>query len=236
MPSFGDRVRRGYGWRSGFRVLNGDPEASAVVSKCGRILTIKGYCIDQVDTVEGPFENSEFAFLDCSVLSHMKEMTRLALDRSKKNDTNDAPESTFMAFLRTITANLTATKETNHGMDHDMIILQDQLERLLQPIDSEKCFKERMKSLTALIRAIVVTLRYRCYFTTNTGLIGVGPYDTQKGDCCVALSGGEVPFVLRNEKSGQLLVGDCYIHGIMNGEFFPDAETYSINERIFVLH
>ena len=70
------------------------------------------------------------------------------------------------------------------------------------------------------------------------GLVGVGPYDLKEGDLCVALFGGELPFILRDETDEQALIGDCYVHGIMNGELdcLLDAQTDSIQERQFVIH
>jgi len=87
----------------------------------------------------------------------------------------------------------------------------------------------------------VMTLRYRCFFTTVHGWIGVGPYDTKSGDFCALLLGGDVPFVLRNEGEQQALVGDCYVHGIMHGELMrlarPENSSNSFCvEREFVIH
>jgi hypothetical protein len=65
---------------------------------------------------------------------------------------------------------------------------------------------------------MVITLRYRCFFATEKAFIGVGPYETKKGDDCVFLLGGEVLFVLRNGNEEQVLIGDCYIYGVMDGE------------------
>jgi len=58
---------------------------------------------------------------------------------------------------------------------------------------------------------------------TAKGFLAAVPYTTEAGDRIAIFSGGDVPFVLRpNEDSTYRLVGACYVHGIMDGEAFPD--------------
>ncbi|SCO36508.1 related to heterokaryon incompatibility protein (het-6OR allele) [Fusarium fujikuroi] len=67
---------------------------------------------------------------------------------------------------------------------------------------------------------------YSCYTVyqiakTENGMIGLVPLLAEAGDQIYVLNGGVVPFVLRKGKrhrNGRRLVGECYIHGIMNGE------------------
>jgi hypothetical protein len=43
----------------------------------------------------------------------------------------------------------------------------------------------------------------------------------QAGDVVVVLYGGRTPFLLRRKDDGTwILVGECYVHGMMNGEVF----------------
>jgi hypothetical protein len=70
----------------------------------------------------------------------------------------------------------------------------------------------------------------RRFFITEKGYVGLGPLDAQMGDEVFILQGGQVPFVLRRfEYQGDLscrnLVGDCYVHGIMHGEFLGRNEV-----------
>lgn len=69
---------------------------------------------------------------------------------------------------------------------------------------------------------------------TKTGLIGTLPWDTKEGDLVCVLYGGQTPFVLRSDEScpGKYhFVGDCYVHGIMEGE----ALSMGLKEREFVI-
>jgi hypothetical protein len=58
---------------------------------------------------------------------------------------------------------------------------------------------------------------------TRSGYVGLAPTSAEAGDHICVLSGGIVPFVLRDsaERPGMFrMVGGCYIHGIMKGEAF----------------
>lgn len=63
---------------------------------------------------------------------------------------------------------------------------------------------------------------YRKFFTTEKGYIGLGLKEIAAGDVVTFFTGARVPFVLRSQSgiSEYLLVGDCYVHGVMNGEAF----------------
>jgi hypothetical protein len=66
---------------------------------------------------------------------------------------------------------------------------------------------------------------FRKFFTTTGGRMGVGPPETRPGDEIALLYGGEVPFCLRAERDQPeghyKLVGDLYVHGLMEGEGLP---------------
>ena len=71
--------------------------------------------------------------------------------------------------------------------------------------------------------------------------MGMVPMESKPGDEVCILLGGSAPFVLRHaDRSHHIdvndyytLVGDCYLHGIMNGELMhqpipPDIKTFKI--------
>jgi len=61
-------------------------------------------------------------------------------------------------------------------------------------------------------------LKNRCFFTTSSGYIGLGPRDTRCGDYVAIFLGGNMPFVVKDESTHHSLVGEAYVHGIMDGE------------------
>jgi hypothetical protein len=60
----------------------------------------------------------------------------------------------------------------------------------------------------------------RRFFVTSSGYMGIGPASMMANDLVVVILGLPVPLVLR--KTGPqdcyILVGECYVHGIMDGE------------------
>ena len=58
----------------------------------------------------------------------------------------------------------------------------------------------------------------RLLFTTEKGCIGLAPYTAEVGDKVCLLKGAQFPIILRSEKKHWVLVGESYIHGIMDGE------------------
>jgi hypothetical protein len=69
------------------------------------------------------------------------------------------------------------------------------------------------------IAAIEASLQFRTLFVTQTGYIGLGPTTMEPNDVVCVVLGCSVPVVLRMEAPNRhVLIGECYMHGIMNGE------------------
>jgi hypothetical protein len=66
------------------------------------------------------------------------------------------------------------------------------------------------------------TLQGRVFFITKRGYMGIAPKDSIKGDSVAILHSARTPFVLQEAGGGTSgkwrLVGDAYVHGIMEGE------------------
>jgi hypothetical protein len=74
------------------------------------------------------------------------------------------------------------------------------------------------KYVGPLIAPINATMGHRRFFVTQQGYFGVGPQDMELGDAVCVLFGADMPFILREKEDHWSLVGECYVHGIMNGE------------------
>ena len=65
----------------------------------------------------------------------------------------------------------------------------------------------------------ILVAENRRYFATLGGYMGVGPPGMQPGDVVCVFLGGRVPWVIRQmSESSYILVGECYVHGLMDGE------------------
>jgi Heterokaryon incompatibility protein (HET) len=70
----------------------------------------------------------------------------------------------------------------------------------------------------------------RTMIRTTSGLLGMAPTNTQVDDGIFILKGGRTPFVLRetDEEDEYLLIGECYIHGAMDGKFWNEEKCHNI--------
>jgi hypothetical protein len=67
--------------------------------------------------------------------------------------------------------------------------------------------------------------KQRRFLITEKGYMGLGPRETKVGDRIVILQGHRAPIVARHATSKHWrVVGDSYIHGIMEGEVFGEEK------------
>ena len=72
---------------------------------------------------------------------------------------------------------------------------------------------------------------HRRVVRTQRGFLGLASYATKVGDHVMICKGSTVPLIMRRyvEKEDEFrLVGDAYVHGIMNGEAFDDGKCKKI--------
>ncbi|KAK4986681.1 hypothetical protein LTR50_005126 [Elasticomyces elasticus] len=70
-----------------------------------------------------------------------------------------------------------------------------------------------------LEEAIYAACSGRTYFTTMKRYMGLGPKYARQGDRICVFTGSHVPFIVRpHQDQSYQLVGECYVHGIMQGE------------------
>ncbi|KAN0091804.1 hypothetical protein V8E51_017651 [Hyaloscypha variabilis] len=72
--------------------------------------------------------------------------------------------------------------------------------------------------------------RHRKLFTTVQGYMGLAPSTAREGDLVCVLLGGDVPFILRPSKSNYSLIGESYVHGIMDGERSQDVNAFEFED------
>ena len=65
---------------------------------------------------------------------------------------------------------------------------------------------------------------------TRKGYVGLAHAQSEIGDMICVLEGCTVPMILRPCNRGFRLVGDAYVHGVMNGEHWQAQPLSSIQE------
>ncbi|KAI1128945.1 HET-domain-containing protein [Nemania abortiva] len=65
--------------------------------------------------------------------------------------------------------------------------------------------------------------KHRRFFVTEKGYMGLGPRETAVGDSAIILQGHQAPILARGvQQKRWKVVGDSYVHGMMEGEAFAD--------------
>ncbi|KAL3423302.1 hypothetical protein PVAG01_05049 [Phlyctema vagabunda] len=82
-------------------------------------------------------------------------------------------------------------------------------------------------------QTIASTIKSRAFFITRSGYMGLGPLGIDTGDMVCILRGCNVPFLIRNENNHYVLVGECFVWGLMDGEAVKkvvdsDFSTYGL--------
>lgn len=153
-----------------------------------------------------------------------------------KVETDGQTPSKWLPFLRTLVCNRTQDGE---AAEKDFIVnnvasfVRQTLEVDLLP--EYFLQQSRSEAITGL-QAFLRLTESRRFAGTRMGLTGYVPVRARKGDIICILYGADVPFVIRREGGGKYsLVGECYMHGIMNGEAFRMAELKDQAEEVFTL-
>ena len=113
-----------------------------------------------------------------------------------------------------------------------MFAIEEQV-RSGPPFDfTEEEFISLSQSLTQYAVPMSACISERKLCVTRKGYVGLVPDDATEGDVICVVVGGDVPFVLRRcDDDVYRLLGDCYVHGIMEGEAL-EAEDSKIQDII----
>lgn len=91
------------------------------------------------------------------------------------------------------------------------------------PTSSETAYSSVTSSEISTFRGFfcIATAMRKLFISEKEEWLGLAPMDAEVGDRIALLEGGNVPYILR-QKPGQenewLIIGDAYVHGIMDGE------------------
>jgi hypothetical protein len=93
-------------------------------------------------------------------------------------------------------------------------------------------FLENIPAIATMDASVIRAVSGRRVCLTAAGHIVLGPESTKARDHVAVLLGGSTPFMLRQSHRRSTdasqpykLLGDCYVHGCMDGELVTDTET-----------
>jgi hypothetical protein len=141
-------------------------------------------------------------------------------------------KSSYVAFRNYLHSNQKGKEVEQNGHSVNGIDLSAEYAMAIQQMTA----KSFQKDSASYIAALQDTLHGWRFVVTKKGYVGVVPTMAQVGNLVAILKGGRVPFVLQKseERDGAFrLIGECYVHCLMNGEglLLP-----GVAEREFRLH
>ncbi len=158
-------------------------------------------------------------------------------------DTYITGEAMLSAFRRTIRADI---GRQNDGLARRGASVVWEQEELQEPESkSEDSWDGDADNSDLLIRNYVeisaqdcrIITRGRSLIRTEKGYMGLTSDGVEEGDLVCVLFGGQVAYCLKKVKDEETykLVGECYLHGIMDGEAMDDLASGKYQEREFAL-
>ena len=206
----------GDGSEAGRQVYNASkgriPEIS--LSQDGLVATIKGLYVDRISSGRNPWYD------DASELLNINE------EWVPKNleDPYPAGGNVRDAWLHTLTADVLLSRghPIERGVGMQWPINDDHL-TAKDPIEARKH--------GVIINSVKCAINRRQLIYTDHGYMGLAPWDAEVGDWICLFFGSQVLYVLKGDLDRQCeFVGECYLHGMMDGEALGDDEI--VEERI----
>lgn len=199
---------------------SGSRRLRASLTNNGKVLCLTGSFVDEIEVVGQVYHvPDDQPILPRKVYDTIKKWDIMCQDwrnfRAVESHDYPSDESWDSAFARTIVGDLVMEEfpiERTTYADLDFCL---ELQDALYSETSHPCFT-----------SVCSMVPNQAFFITKDGYMGIGSKDTRAGDEVWTLHGGQVPFTLRNmpKLDARTLVGDAYVHGIMDGEMIRDGK------------
>ncbi|TDZ33045.1 Heterokaryon incompatibility protein 6, OR allele [Colletotrichum spinosum] len=199
-------------------------------SRGGRTISVEGIDFDAVRTsgCKAPgwqptdkTSGSDWARLMQQTLRDWRAIVNSTVDAGAATYTTG--ESRLCAFWRTVLVDLKQGDE-DHASALGARRRDDADKAVFSELESEdgwgKLLSKWERSCMPEFRQLrLIEQLNRRFFVTEKGFFGLGPPSMVVGDRVCILRSGVVPYVLRRRDGGRWkYVGECYVHGIMDGE------------------
>lgn len=207
---------------------SGDSSAAVSFSDSLRLLTVSGLGIDTVRNSK--LQKSEYDFdywyddesgqkePSCSWDIH--EIVAELEKSGKQIITGDCERSVLEAMCQT----LIVSRDLIRAKRRPSLELTKQ---------GNKMWPEPLEDYLALVR---LWTRERSLILSASGYIGLAPAATLPGDKICVLYGGHMPIVLRPQADNSyVVVGDAYIHALMDGEAMAPSKAKKFKREVFTI-
>jgi hypothetical protein len=227
--NFGDQWSKTSGWlfNAGGKQSASGPKPTLIVN--GRTLITRGYIVQKIATVG----NTNISESQTPNLDHFVEIFRdssIFQGNGKAYPTGEKWATVMEGIFESDQfrdRTDTSSWENLEAMD---IMLQPELQSVDRKDDDFIRGVVRMlrEEDPVGMRNMARSIRGRCFAVTDKGYAGLVPTKTKVGDTVCILRGFAVPFILREKRPYYTLIGDCYIHGMMQGEMLDTHQATAI--------
>lgn len=220
---------------------SGDLPIVSRLSPDGSVLYLKGRIIDRLHDVghralrdrwKASRYNITNGVIEEAMVIAESARRRKASRVGKSSQSEDSLQNDAEDFLRALVCN-----RTDFGRKASPIFLND-VSRMVIELSDPRFNPSSARLSSTLSRPVEAFLRVamsRRFDGTELGMIGYVPKTAIKGDFVVIFYGSDVPSIVRVGRNGKAtLVGECYMHGIMDGEAMK--LSYGAKEVEFALH
>lgn len=221
------------------------------ISSDGRLLNIRGICIDSIEAMTEPgIEDADGLTLRrAEYLWTFERASRALVGRYEKFLRYTPAQALNNVLWRTLicdmakdaSGNLTRPAPSSLAECYHVYL---QLQRFHYDAELRKTALDKYEATQKMIReaqpfsgAFEHVARGRRFCVTRNGYVGLVPTCAMKGDEICVFLGSAVPFVVSKDENGSAcLVGESYIHGLMDGEALDMVlDVDSLEERDIVL-
>lgn len=199
------------------------------ISDSDTTLNVTGLLIGSIDTYDTVMRSEWFVNRDPDDAHHIEALISfISASLNSSNCTYSTSAERAEAYHKTLTAGNPTVSSKDFAAFKKARILDS-------AHSSDTNSSNEAGSSECFAQAAAAYSHHRRLFTTTKGYIGLGPRPTQGGDILCVLFGCPVPFVLQPSGERYRLVGECYVHGVMQGEAIQAWKRGEYTEQEFVL-
>ena len=182
----------------------------------GKRLILKGVRFDSIASLSS---HGEDRIDDWSVLKEWSSFVKEPL-----RNYQPTKETMATAFWRTMTADFVRAdgQVICRGSEFGWTLRSRDMITLSVPFEKTDLLESKVQAPMIMKEA---TINRKFAHTAEHGYIGLMPRRAEVDDLIYVLHGGQVPFVLRKSDEAYTFIGECYVHGIMDGECLNICET-----------
>ena len=221
-----------------------DPFFSQV--KDGAQLIVQGWAFDSLSWISAPIRAADFSLNRRDWTNELLESQNLRIDIlwNELQEIAKCPASQIQdSFNLTLVFHRMLVPEMDTPIDvqklqADFEVYRNVMRKILNtntPLQPQLWSTPSFQRAANLLDDMGLIDNWRLAYSQD-GKIGLAPFSARAGDLYVILPGVNVPFLLRpTGRNTYYLVGECYLHGVMQGEMMEELNAGKFKKETLVI-